>query len=301
MRRRGCLLGLLVGFAPLACGGGGSSPDAALADGPLGALDTAPASPFCTSKPAVAVADLSGTWVARMVGGQIVSAPTLAPFHIQSVFYLLYDVRQDGTSVSITGHYCDRSEIDPPGALVPVIIPAAWAHTEKPVARSGQWAVGSGGFPVLSLIPPSVEIAGAKLAALSDPLPTDLTDPRIFDEDSDGTPGITVVLNGTAFSGSVFSVQRQTTSGSGIAVAPDRIEGALNFVSEQVVLASVPDSIATLYRMAQTVSDPAACSSTFVMVKVAEAQPLDGGAVDGGSAAAVTCDWVRAREATLFP
>jgi hypothetical protein len=291
--------------AVVGCGGGGSSPDAAGADTAVPEAATPPP-PYCTSQPPVStVTDLTGTWVVRMVGGQIVSAPTLVPFHIQSVFYLLYDIRQDGSSVSINGRYCDRTEVDPPGALVPVIIPAAWAHTEKAVQRSGSFAAVADAFPVLTL-GPSIEIAGAKLASLSDPLPTEPTDPRVFDEDGDGNPGLTVILNGTAFSGSVFSVQRQTTVVKAIVVAPDRIEGELNFVSEQKVLASVPASIADLYKLAQTVSDPTACSSTFAMVKVAEAQPLDGGAVDagqadGGGLAPVTCAWVRARELTLFP
>lgn len=289
----------------LGCGGGGSSPDAAVLDGP-GQETAGPPAPYCTTRPPVStVTDLTGTWVARLVGGQVVSAPTLVPFHIQSVFYLLYDVRQDGSLVSIAGRYCDRTEVDPPGAMVPVIIPAAWAHTEKPVQRSGSFAVGAGGFPVLTLLP-SIEIAGAKLASPSDPLPTGPTDPRVFDEDGDGNPGITVVLNGTAFSGSVFSAQRQTTSATAIVVAADRIEGKLDFASEQKVLASVPSSIADLYKLAETTSDQIACSSTFAMVKVAEAPPLDGGSVDAGAAdggqlSPITCDWVRAREAILFP
>jgi hypothetical protein len=308
MKKHALVLGIVavLGVLLAACGGGSSTPDAASSADAVVQEAATPPSPYCTSKaPLASVTDLSGTWVARVVGGQIVSAPTMTPFHIKSMFYLVYDVRQDGALVSIDGHYCDRTEIDPPGAPVPVTIPPAWAHTEKLVQRSGTYAVGADGFPVLTL-PLSVEIAGAKLASPADPLPTDPGQATVFDEDHDGNPGITVLLNGLAISGSVFSAQRQSTSVLAVAVAPDRIEGSLGFASEQNVLASVPDSIANLYRLSKTTTDPTPCSSNFAMVKVADAQPLDGGAVDagvgdGGATSAISCDWVRAHEATLFP
>lgn len=296
----GCLL---LASAVSACGGGDDSVvDAAAASDDGAQLEVGPPPPFCTTKPAAAtMADISGTWVARMSGAQIVTAPAVGSIYVESVFFMLYHLRQSGEVVTVEGHYCDRTEVDPPGALVPVLVPAAWAHTEKAIRRSGTFVVGAAGYPVLTL-PPVIEIAGALLGSPTDPLPTQVGDARVIDEDHDANPGITVVLNGQAISGSVFVVQRQTTSVSAIAVAPDRFEGGLSFQSEQTVMASQPTNIASLYGMSKTSSNPAPCASRFAMVKVAEAQSLDGGAPDGGSpASAVTCAWVRDNEGTLFP
>jgi hypothetical protein len=130
----------------------------------------------------------------------------------------------------------------------------------------------------------------------------------VIDEDGDGHPGITVNLSGLSIQGSLYSVQKQTTSVQAIAVAPDRVEGMLTFSSVQTVLASSPASLATLYAMSTTSPDLVACDSTFAMVKVSDSTSsiavagdgglLDASAADGGT---IGCDWVRANEALLFP
>jgi hypothetical protein len=302
---RVALLFLVCGFAGLAsgCGGGGSTSDAAPSDY-AAVQEAAAALPYCTSKPALtSVTDLSGAWVARVAGAQIVNAPTVKPIHTENVFYMLVKISQNGTDLVLDGHYCDRTEINPSDAQVPVIVPDAWAHTEKLVHRTGILAIGADGLPVLTL-PPSVEVAGAVLASPTETLPTQASDPRVIDEDGDGNPGITVVLNGLSISGSIYTVQQQTTSISAIVVAPNRVEGSLTFTSLQNILASNPSSIATLYAMAKTTSDPDLCNSNFAMVKIADAPTIDGGSADGGAAAdggAVGCAWVRANEALLFP
>lgn len=313
------LVGLLAcGLA--ACGSGdGSKPDSALpvtpdgsglpeaavvSDAPV-ALDTtggseagvpeagSPAGGYCTSKPALANAtDLTGTWVVRVIGAIVVKAPIIGMVHQQIVLTLLVDVAQQGTNVVADGRYCNRQQKSEPGALTQVIIPDAWAHTETPIQRPGTYTVGSDGTPVVvfTTIP---ETMGAVLASPgTDTLPTAADDPRVIDQDNDGNPGITVSLTGLSLSGQLYAVQRQITSFTGIPVSPDRIEGAVTFTTEQNVVGSNPSNLADLYAQGgQSGADPTACSSTFTMVKLADA-------VDGG--AAVTCEWVRANETTLF-
>ncbi len=306
------------------CGGGGSNPDTGVSEAAASAVEAAGAteaagtedgggapSPYCTSKSALAsVTDLSGTWVMRVVGSQHVTAigTNLYP---KSVFYIVTTISQSGTGITADGHYCDRTEIDAPGTLVPVIIPDKWAHTEKPIHRTGSFVPGSDGVSVLSF-PDKTEVAGAVLASDTDPLPTDPLDPRVIDEDNDGYPGITVKLGGIA-PGSLYSVQKQITSVVAVPVAPDRLEGALTFTSSQVVLDSNPTTLATLYAQSTTLPDLTACASTFAMVRVGGLPAVDGGAIDasamdagdidgGGTGnSAVSCAWVRANEAVLFP
>jgi hypothetical protein len=313
----------LVLASTFGCGGSGSEPvDAGQtvdlapeADVPMsqeaGAGEVQSASPFCTGKTAVGtVTDLTGTWVARIAGAQVVKAPLVGVMHNQTVLYLLLDITQQGSTLTADGRYCDRIQVNGPGSLAPITIPNAWAHTETPVHRTGTFATGAEGYPVLRFIPVT-EVIGALLALPTDPLPTTASDPRVIDEDNDGNPGITIVLSGQALSlsGSIYAVQSQTTAIDAIAVAPDRLEGALTFSTAQNVLASNPDTLAILYSQGSSGADPIVCNSSFAMVKIGEAPAvigggaIDGGGMDGGTggASATSCDWVRANEATLFP
>jgi hypothetical protein len=321
--RKSLLCTALAAFVS-GCGGGGASPGlqaadaASAADGGGGAsLDLHPitdgagtpetaggTSTYCTSKPALAsVKDLSGIWVVRMVGSQVVSPGFVSPYSTQSIFYLLLTINQTGTDVVADGRYCDRTEIDPPNSMAPVKIPAAWAHTEKAVHRTGTFAPGSDGTSVLSFSP-KVEVAGAILDPAAPTLPTSATELGVVDEDGDGHPGITVTLNGALASGSLYVVQEQTTSVLAIAVAPDRVEGTLAFSSIQNVLGSNPASLsdpktlvgAAVTKPGTTHPDPTLCNSSFAMVKIADV-PGSAGVADGG---AVGCEWVRENEDRLF-
>ena len=294
------------------CGGGGSSPDASVIDATASQEAAGPPQPFCTGKSALAsVTDLSGTWVMRLVGAQVTNAQFVGQISSQNVFYMLANVTQNGSAVALDGRYCDRAENNAPNALVPVIIPAAWAHTETPVHRAGLFTVGADGFAVLTLLPYTENVG--MLASCTGTLPTSATDSCVYDEDGDGQPGITIALSGLSTSGRLFSVQRQTTSASAIAVAANRIEGSLTFDSQQSVVASDPVGLTAQYQNSQTFTDPVACNSNLTMVKIADAPSMagvvdggdwDGGILDGGAAVdggAVSCDWVRANESVLFP
>lgn len=303
------------------CGGGGGTPDLQAIDAsssPDGG-SVSSSSPYCTAKPALtSVTDLSGTWVVRAVGSQIVTPGFVSPFGTQTFFYLLMTIKQTGTDIVADGRYCNRIEIDSPKSIAPVTIPAPWAHTEKPIHRKGTFAPGNDGIPVLNFTP-SVEVAGAVIDPSVETLPTAATDPRVIDEDGDGHPGITVTLSGSMVSGSLYSAQEQTTSALAIAVAPDRVEGMLTFFSTQNVLGSNPASLsdpsslvgAALTKPGTTSPDPTPCNSTMVMVRIAAAPggssvvdggDVDGGDVDGGGVdgGAASCEWVRANQDSLF-
>jgi hypothetical protein len=276
--------------------------DVDLDGGALAPQDSGPPKPataYCTSKPALpSVTDITGTWVLRALGTQAVSALG-TKLHPKSVFYILTTITQSGSAVAANGHYCDRTEIDEASSGVTVIIPDKWAHTEKVMNRSGTLAVGADGVPVLNF-PSLVEFAGARMSADTDPLPTTATDARVIDEDLDGNPGITVSVTGLV-AGRLYSVQRQTTSIAAVAVAADRFEGVLSFKSEQNVIGSSPATLQAFYASAVAAPDTTPCSSTFGMVRVADAPATPGAPVMDKGGTPIDCTWVRAQEATLFP
>ena len=263
------------------------------ADGPATVCvdDGGVAPPLCTCNPALASAtDLSGTWVLETIGAQTVTAPTYAnPFHLKSIGVILVQVHQTGNAVTLDGHYCDRIQHDDPNNPAKVIVLDPWRLTAFPIQRSGSFVPDDSGRLVLTL-PIAYEVVGADLVnPATDTLPTDPTDPRLADSDNDGFPGISVGLSGF-ITGTLRSVQRQSTVLRGLAVAANRVEGGMIYKSDQSIVASEPPNIKNLYTLSTSSSDPAVCSSTFVMVKVSD--DADAGAVD--------CDWVRASEATLL-
>jgi hypothetical protein len=278
--------------------GGGAGADAPAAaevggdSGADGACIAAQAVPsLCTNKPVFpSVTDLSGTWVLEMIGAQTVTAPTYSnPFHLKSIGVILVQVTQTGSDVAVAGHYCDRIQSDDPANPAKVVVPPVWAHTEFPIQRSGTFADNGSGQLEL-VLPTAIEVAGANLAdPACDALPTDPNDPRVVDIDNDGFPGLTVNLTGSLLAGSLMSVQRQATALHGVAVAAERIEGGMTYESDQSVVESDPASIKKLYLLSKSSADPAVCASSFVMVKVSDA---DAGAVD--------CVWVRENESALL-
>ena len=73
-------------------------------------------------------------------------------------------------------------------------------------------------------------------------LPTDPTDPRFFDADGDGNPGITSSIKvGDGLQGDVYLARREIFTYDLTQVDPDRLEGTIVDASEQLVLGASND------------------------------------------------------------
>ncbi|MDC0681459.1 hypothetical protein [Sorangium atrum] len=239
-------------------------------------------SPGCAPTAAPDVTDVSGTWAYRAIGSQLTQAQGLPPFQTRIVSVMLITQQQNGDAISLQGTYCDHYTEDP-DAIVHAVIPDSFRGALAPVTREGTFAAGEGGLRYE--LGPLHEVIGA---ALDDPtqdeLPTDPADARVVDQDEDGHPGMTVQLQGL-IDGSVYVAERARTELDGVAVATDRIEGRLGFVSEQSVLETDPASLKATMAASRTYPDPEECNSTFVMVRT----PDD-----------ADCAWIKERADTLF-
>lgn len=284
-----CILAwALVGCSSSASssGGSGSGGSSAGGSGAGGAAQTGDAglSGTCVSAPvATAVSDVSGHFAYRWAGSQVVQAPGFTtPFSTTTVSILLVDQTQSGTSVTVHGQYCDQS-IDDASSPVHVVLPDAFKQSLPPFTRTGSFAKQADGYRHFKL-PGFVEVEGAHLThPATDTLPTSASDPRVYDEDNDGQPGMTIKLTGLV-DGSIYVVQRQTTSYDGVAVSADRIQGKFSYNSEQIILESDPASIKQLSPEAH--ADPVACHSTFTITHVPDT---------------ADCAWVLSHLSTLFP
>ena len=80
-----------------------------------------------------------------------------------------------------------------------------------------------------------VQVQGAHLKdSNNDTLPTEADDPRVFDQDQDGQPGLTVLVSGL-LEGNIQVIQRLTTRLSG-EIDGDQMEGILTWKTEEPVL-----------------------------------------------------------------
>ena len=80
-----------------------------------------------------------------------------------------------------------------------------------------------------------VQVQGAHLRdPANDTLPTESDDPRAFDQDQDGQPGLTVLISGL-LEGNLQVIQRLTTQLSG-EMDGDQMEGILTWKTEEPVL-----------------------------------------------------------------
>lgn len=262
-------------------GNGSDAADSRVADAAVEtAVDAPTLTTECTTGPAdPSVTSVSGTWAWKTVGSRVVS---LGGFHTRAISYMLATHQVTGSAVTVNATYCDRVENDDPDAPVRVIIPNAWRNTHTQIQRTGTWAADANGKLALTLTRFN-ETWGANLVdPETDALPTDVSDPRLVDCDSDGNPALSVALTGM-FNETMFVVQRQHSTMVGYATSPTRIEGRYGIESEQTVLA--PASIVTLMKTTTAVADPVVCNSNFVMVKVADSE---------------TCDTLRTKVDTLF-
>ena len=98
----------------------------------------------------------------------------------------------------------------------------------------------------------------------NDPVPVDEEDPRIVDVDGDGNPGITVLVEGV-ISGQVYVVQRHWKELCGDVLSEDRIEGYVNWDTNQRVVGA---SSFVLNRTPEATPHPDWELNRFVLLRI---------------------------------
>jgi hypothetical protein len=111
---------------------------------------------------------------------------------------------------------------------------------------------------------PFIDVIGADLPdPTTSPLPTSAADSTVVDADGDGNPGITVEVDQNLLgSGEVYVAQRLEQTLSGTVTGPDRIEGFVTGVREQVVLGA---SAGWLETPVEEQPDPDPSHSFFIL------------------------------------
>jgi hypothetical protein len=208
-------------------------------------------------------AAFSGAWAGLKVLSDSATFPLVGELARTTTLVQRLTIVQAGTSLEVSGTYCAAdfdngppltTAIDPAfvRSLGPVTVEASLDASSAPTRFAQSW---------------STELHGVRLDnPETDPLPTSASDPRVFDQDGDGKPGITVHACALGvITGDVYLIERLRTRLEGDVVSPDRIEGRVEGTVEQVILGATN---ALFFGAIVSRPDPVSAHSFFVLERI---------------------------------
>ncbi len=207
--------------------------------------------------------DLSGAWAGRKVLSDSVTFPLVGDLTRTTTLVQRLMIEQTGNALTISGTYC-AADFDNGPPLTTTIDPAFVRSLD---AVSVAASLDASSTPTRFAQSWSTELHGVRLDhPETDPLPTSASDPRVFDQDGDGRPGITVHACALgAITGDVYVVERLRTRLEGEVVNPDWIEGRIEGTVEQVVLRATN---ALFLGAIVSHPDPVSAHSYFVLQRI---------------------------------
>ncbi|MBN1947958.1 MAG: hypothetical protein JW797_19985 [Bradymonadales bacterium] len=227
----------------------------------------------------VSSGELSGTWAELSVLSAIADVPIVGSVVNGTTSTQRVVIAQTGNDLTVSSEVCDLY-VDSAVTLVETVFPQAFIDslpvTERPatLARSGD--------NLFFDAPRFYQLRGVNLDnPETDPLPTDPQDERIYDQDEDGHPGLTVRIQGLV-DGEVYVIQRAWSIYQGEVVSPGSIQGLVEWGDEQVVLGSDNPLLASPI---ESTPDPDPNHSYFHLVRI-----------DSG----MTCEQIVAQRDQLF-
>ena len=210
MMKSWCLFVALVA----ACGGGDATeaPDAA-----IGAADAAPLADAAIG------GDPVGAWALRRVLSTTADAPVVGATTTTTITWSRVDVAADGAEFDVTDDVCDVQLESSSGLVTPSLVLGYPATLPTRTLRGSL----DGGSLV---VPLGIDLSGVTMVdPANDPLPTEANDPSVRDDDDDGNPGITVLLQITGLGVvEVYVAQRNEATLRSDSLGDDRIAGALD-------------------------------------------------------------------------
>lgn len=163
---------------------------------------------LCQSHSVSATEDLSGTYIMFQQTTSVTELPVLKDVTAKMRVTTLVNLTHEGKALKGAGKLCDL-HIESSTDLIRTEFPAAFKRA-LPAIDVDLSLSGEGDSMKLNQAASTI-VLGAKLKdRLREKLPHEADDSRIFDQDKDGQPGMTVKVDGFV-SGEVYVVQRTTT------------------------------------------------------------------------------------------
>lgn len=251
------ITGCTVGSSDASGAGGALQPDAAAGTGGGGAGGAdAQADADESVVPAI-----EGVWAQKLVYGAINDIPAVGQTNGTTTTIQRVELQRSGTALTMMTEPC-AIEIDDGTTVINTIVPDAFLHSLGVTDRAGHLQFDAGRWQFVQ--DRKLQLRGVHLdQPETDALPTEASDPRVWDQDQDGNPGVTVRISGLT-DGEVYLVQRDFHSLDGV-VDVDRIDGLVDWSTEQVVLGS---DNPILNMQTQSATDPDASASYFLSTRV---------------------------------
>ena len=165
---------------------------------------------------------LSGTWALRVDSATWVDNPYVGQAIVNSYVLGISELHHLDDRVEIATRIC-RVESEPYGEMTTTFgpgfigaIPVVQTVADPVLAEAGQPFEPTLRITLIGWV--------ADQAPTDDMLPTDDEDPRVYDADGDGNPGVTLSVSG-ALNGDLYVVQRSTVRLEGTVESMDRIAG----------------------------------------------------------------------------
>jgi len=215
------------------------------------------------------IPDLAGNWAQRWTVSSVDSLPVIGDVSASTTSIHRLAIEQHGLELLVRVDIC-RIEIDSGTDIIQEVIPDAFVASLGTAVRTSWLEKDGTGYRFIQ--PRTYEIRGVRLLnAATEVLPQSAEDPRVYDQDLDGRPGMTVRVTGLV-DGEVWVVQRDSHEVEGQVMGPDLVQGLIRWTKEQAVLGadnplltsplpSVPDPDPSRSRMDMVrLQDPLECA-----------------------------------------
>jgi len=198
------------------------------------------------------------------VVGSIDTMPVIGDVQASTKSLMRVQVEQRGADLLMRVETC-LVEVDSGTEIIQEVIPDAFVASLGISVRA-VWLERQGSR-YRFVQPRAYELRGVRLLDVAgEALPTSAQDPRVYDQDVDGRPGVTVRVTGLV-DGEVWVAQRDSHEVEGEVVSLDRIEGRIRWLKEQAILGA---DNPLLESPLPSVPDPNPDRSTMVMVRTSE-------------------------------
>lgn len=223
--------------------------------------------------------DLSGLWAQLVVSSQLSDVPFAGRVRQQTISIQRVKMRQDGSTVALEAQTC-ALEFHSGTPLVQLTFPERFVNSLGIDIKQAQFDPNTLDF----VQPRTTYLRGVRLQdPQNDPLPTDPKDPRIFDQDGDGKPGMTITITVIGFlTGEIYVIQRDWNLLRGRLTSSSTVDGLVEWGSEQVIIGATNP---IFLNPNPTFPDPNPSNSFFRSTRLSEE---------------ISCEQIRAQRDRLF-
>lgn len=205
--------------------------------------------------------DLVGFYAMRARVARIQELPIFGDTPAVTVSLGVSEIHWDGDDLMVSETGCHvEVESDSVDTIIPDAVPQS---TPARTALVDVYDNGNGTFGWSREVM-STAVGATLVNPDSDALPTSASDSRVFDQDGDGNPGITVLIN-AIFSGEIYAVQRQRDEYVQGVIEGDDLSALVSDSSEQSVIGASTFALDT--NVIQS-NDPDANRSFVVMKRL---------------------------------